>query len=264
MAQPAYRRVADSVRDAIEAGQYQPGDKVPSAIGLAKEYAISQETALKALRLLAREGWINLVPRGRATVRSRPRDRIVVRDRTVYRDKIGYYFDRNAQNWRAVDRPRRYLGIPPAHVADILGISREEDVIVRDRGMGTEEGGQALQLATSYIPVAVAAEIPALRAENTGKGGIYYRVEDHFNAPIEWHETISARLPDEEEQGRLGIPAMTPVLVVTRESRVQRGNEVVVVEVNETRMAAEQFAVSYSVQRDASAPWPRPDEEDAD
>lgn len=255
--QAAYKRVAEDIRNAIEAGTYPPGADLPSGKEIATAHNITQETALKALRLLAREGHITIVPRRRAIVRQRPNAKIVVRDRHAYRDELGYYFDRNAKDWRAIGSPSRGLDIPPAHIADLLGVPHGEDVIVRDRAMGPEGSTKPLQLATSYIPMALALEIPALRAENTGPGGIYDRIEEHFNAPLEWRETISSRLPDTGEQERLGLPPTVPLLVVTREARVLLDDQVRVAEVNETRMAAEQFAVSYTVQRDSTAAWPR-------
>lgn len=254
----AYERIADAIRDAIESGEYPPGAALPSAKEIKERHDVrSQETALKALRLLETEGYVTIQHRVGATVRHRPNVRAVVRDRHAYRDEIGYFFDQNAKDWRAVGAPARGFRVPPDHVADLLGVPRGEDVVVRDRAMGPQDSKQPLQIATSYIPMALAVEIPALRAENTGPGGIYDRLEEHFNAPIEWRETISSRLPDNEEQERLGIPPTVPVLVVTRESRVRRGDEEVIAEVNETRMAAERFAVSYAVERDTTAAWPR-------
>ncbi|MFH8295022.1 GntR family transcriptional regulator [Streptomyces sp. NPDC018059] len=259
MAQPAYLRVAEAIRLAIEAGEaeYQPSKQMPSSSDVAKEHGVSQETALKALRALARDGWITIVPRGKMFVRARPRERIVVRDRTVYRDAIGYFFDLNAKDWRPVSKPERTLAVPPDHIADLLGSPRGEDVVARHRAMGPPDSSQALQLATSYISMALATEIPALRAEDPGPGGIYDRIEEHFDQSIEWHEVISSRLPDETEQERLDIPPTVPVMIVTRESRVERDGSVLVAEVNETRMSAEQFAVSYTVRRDDSAVRPQ-------
>ncbi|MFJ4965924.1 GntR family transcriptional regulator [Streptomyces sp. NPDC088729] len=256
MAQPAYVRVAEAIRLAIEAGEdpkYQPGEGLPSSSEVAREHGVSQETALKALRALARDGWITIVPRGRMFVRARPRERIVVRDRTVYRDEIGYFFDLNAKDWRAVGKPERTLAVPPDHIADLLGVPRGEDVVARNRAMGPPGSGQALQLATSYISMSLAAEIPALGAEDTGPGGIYDRIEEAFDQEIDWHEVISSRQPDAIEQERLDIPPTVPVMITTREARVERDGSVLVAEVNETRMSAEQFAVSYTVRRDDSA-----------
>ncbi|MFJ9799855.1 GntR family transcriptional regulator [Streptomyces sp. NPDC101145] len=250
-------RVADQIRAAIEAGEYPTGASLPSSDDLAKKYGVNRNTAQKAIRQLATEGYLELTRRHRPKVRERPRHLTVVRDRNVYRDEIGYFFDRNAKDWRALETPTRGVAVPPEHVADLLGVPRGQDVFTRHRKMGPPGAQTAYQVATSYIPMALVAEIPALGAAKPGPGGIYDRLEKHFDAPLEWHETICARHPDEEEQAALRLTGNSPVLVVTREARIRRGDEVLVAEVNETRMPATQFAVSYAVRRDSSAAWPR-------
>jgi len=251
------RRVADALRAEIDAGTIPAGSKLDSGDKLALRFGVHRGTALKAVRMLADEGYVTVARRQAAVVRTRPRHLTVVRDRNVYRDELGYFFDKNAKTWRAIGTPTRGLAVPPDHVADLLGVPRRQDVLTRDRLMGPTDPPRVLQLATSYLPMALVAEIPALGAEKTGPGGIYDRLEEYFRAALTWRETISARLPNSEEQSTLGISPVIPVLVVTRETLVRRGEETLVAEVNETRMAAEQFAVSYAVQRDASAMWPR-------
>lgn len=125
--------------------------------------------------------------------------------------------------------------------------------MIRDRAVGPPGADYPHQLATSYLPMDLVGELPILGAANTGQGGIYDRIEEHLGAAIEWRESIRSRPANDEEQLRLRISASIWVLVVTRESRV--GNRVV--EVNQTRMAADMFAVSYHVDRDESAAWPR-------
>lgn len=256
----AYERIADAVRSAIESGALPPGAPLPSAKTLMARHGVrSQETALKALRLLETEGYVTIQHRVGAVVRQRPNVQMIVRDRHAYRDEIGYFFDQGAKDWIAVSTPTRGLAVPPKHIAELLGIPVGQDTLVRDRAMGPRDSKRTLQIATSYIPLSLTAELPVLGAERAGPGGIYDRIEEHFEAPIAWRETISSRLPDSEEQARLGIPPTVPLLVVTRESWVRSGNREVIAEVNETRMAAEQFAVSYAVERDESARWPRED-----
>ncbi|MFF7335419.1 GntR family transcriptional regulator [Streptomyces sp. NPDC008150] len=255
MAGATQDRVTDALRRAIDAGEYPPGARLPSSEELAREYDVHRNTAQKAVRQLAAEGYVSITRRHPPVVRERPRHLTVVRDRSVYRDDIGYFFDKNAQDWRALAPPTRGLAVPPEHVADLLEVPRDQDVFARVRKMGPPSAKVAHQLATSYIPMALVAEIPSLGAADTGPGGIYDRLEEHFRAPLEWHETVSARQSNAEEQSALGVPASSPVLVVTREARIRRGDEVVVAEVNETRMAAAQFAVSYVVRRDQSAEW---------
>lgn len=253
----AYKRAAKTIRDAIDNGDLLPGTELPTSKRLAEQEGITQETALKALRLLAAEGYIELVPRKAARVRKRPRTRISVRDRHAYRDGIGYYFDAGAKDWRPMGSPTRGLTVPPPYVADLLGVPRDEDVVVRDRAMGPPGAEVAKQLSTSYLSMSLAAAVPALRAETTGPGGIYDRIEEHFQAPIQWSETVWSRPPTEHEQDALGLPPAMWVMVITRESRITQRDKAIVVEVNETRMSAEEFAVSYTVIRDATAAWPR-------
>ena len=253
----AYQRLAQEVRDAIEAGHLPPGAELPSSGKLAKDHGMTQETALKALRLLASEGFIVLEPRKPARVRNRPRTRITVRDRHAYRDDRGYYFDTGAKDWEPVAPPTRGLAVPPPHVADELGVPRKEDVVVRDRAMAPPGDTVARQISTSYIPVALAAAIPALRAENTGSGGIYDRIEEHFDAPITWTEKVWSRPAPDDERDRLQLPQSVWVLVITRTARIASADGEIVVEVNETRMSAEEYAISYGIVRDATASWPR-------
>jgi GntR family transcriptional regulator len=256
----AYQRAASRLRAAIDSGELPPGTELPKSEDLAQREGITQETALKALRLLAAEGYITLQPRKRGVVRARPRTRIAVRDRHAYRDEIGYFFDSGAKNWRAVGPPQRGLAVPPPHVADLLGCRRDEDIVFRDRALGPPGGEQAKQLATSWLSPVLTAEIPELRAQHTGPGGIYDRIEEHYDAPLQWSETVWSRPSPAEERKRLSLPASMWVLVITREARIARpAGDVVVAEVNETRMSAEEFAMSYAVTRDASAAWPRHD-----
>ncbi|MGW2863316.1 GntR family transcriptional regulator [Streptomyces sp. NPDC001205] len=250
-------RVAEQLRRAIEAGEYPAGGSLPSGEELAEKFGVHRNTVQKAVRQLAGEGYLTLERRKKPKIRERPRHLTMVRDRSVYRDDLGYFFDRNAQDWQAVSTPTRGVVVPPEHVSDLLGVPRGQDVFFRDRKMGPPGAEVASQVATSYLSMALVAEIPALGAEGTGLGGIYDRLEEHFESALDWQETVSARLPTSEEQAALGVPSVSPVLVVTRETRIARDGETVVAEVNETRMSAAQFAVSYAVRRDVTAAWPR-------
>lgn len=253
----ATQRVADALRTAIEAGDYPPGGELPSSEALAKKYGAAKGTAQRAVNQLAAEGYLTVVRRQRPRVTEGPRRLSVVRDRKVYRDQIGYFFDRNAQPWEPLGTPTRGVATPPAHIADLLGTPRGRDVMTRTRLMAPKGSKAAHQVAISYIPVPVVAEIPAVGSGDTGPGGIYDRFEEHYGAPLEWRETVSARPSTSEEQSLLQIPAHSSVLVVTREARIASGRTTVVVEVNETTMSASQFAVSYPIERDRSAAWSR-------
>ena len=55
---PAYRQIADRVREAIAAGQLQPNDRLPSARSLAAQLGLARGTVDTAYALLAGEGFV--------------------------------------------------------------------------------------------------------------------------------------------------------------------------------------------------------------
>jgi DNA-binding GntR family transcriptional regulator len=62
----AYIQVAGFLRAAIEAGEYEPGQRLPSITDLVQTYGIARLTAAKALRLLVAEG-VAVAPPGMGT-----------------------------------------------------------------------------------------------------------------------------------------------------------------------------------------------------
>jgi len=59
---PLYRSVADSLREQIVKGEYQPGAKLPTMRILTKRFDVSVITISKALRTLEKEGQVTCVP----------------------------------------------------------------------------------------------------------------------------------------------------------------------------------------------------------
>ncbi|MBP2325716.1 AcrR family transcriptional regulator [Kibdelosporangium banguiense] len=71
MTQPPYRRIADEIRARITAGELRPGDPVPSARGITREWGVALATATKVLATLNAEGVTRSLP-GRGTVVAGP------------------------------------------------------------------------------------------------------------------------------------------------------------------------------------------------
>ncbi len=63
---PLYVQVADIITRKIEAGEYAPGQRLPSADDLAELHEIAPNTARKALALLREQGLAEMSP-GRGT-----------------------------------------------------------------------------------------------------------------------------------------------------------------------------------------------------
>lgn len=55
---PPWQQLADLLRARIESGELQPGDRIPSVIGLAQEYELAAGTVRKALAALQQEGLV--------------------------------------------------------------------------------------------------------------------------------------------------------------------------------------------------------------
>ena len=67
MTQPPYRRIADEIRARIADGELRPGDQIPSARGITREWGVALATATKVLATLNAEGVTRSLP-GRGTM----------------------------------------------------------------------------------------------------------------------------------------------------------------------------------------------------
>ncbi len=240
---PRYQQLASLLRSAILDGTYPAGGALPSEAELSREYGLSRPTVRQAISLLETEGLV-ISEHGRGTfVRTHPERRRVTRDRQVHRDEIGYYFDPQAVNWRPIVKPTASWGKAPAEIARLLAIPVGSPVVIRDRQMG-EPGGPPLQLATSYLPEWLARGTQLERAD-TGPGGIYDRMEETGHK-LHWVEAVSARMPTPEEAKALRLPPGVPVLRILRTTLNQEDKPL---EVNDTRMSADLFEISYPLER---------------
>jgi DNA-binding transcriptional regulator YhcF (GntR family) len=70
---PVYRRIVEAIRHQVATGQLLPGERLPTVRELAQDLQVDRNTALRAYRVLHREGVISL-EHGRGTfVRANPR-----------------------------------------------------------------------------------------------------------------------------------------------------------------------------------------------
>lgn len=63
---PPYRQLAGLLRDRIAAGEFRPGDALPSEKDLQQEHGLARETVRRAMRVLRDEGLVVTIP-GRGT-----------------------------------------------------------------------------------------------------------------------------------------------------------------------------------------------------
>jgi len=251
MSPTGYQQLADMLRAAILRGELAAGATLPKLTDLAAQYSVAVLTARRAVAVLESEGLVEAVRRRGTVVRSQsPRSRIR-RDRTVYRDERGYYFDPAAQPWVAVQDPTVLWGPAPADIAALLDVATGAEVLIRDRVMG-DTAGTPLQLATSYLPADVARGT-VLERPDTGPGGIYDRLEETGHGPLRWSESLGARMPLHHEARTLRLPPGVPLLRILRTTSSPGGT---LLEINDTRISAALFEISYPLQRDRTARRP--------
>jgi len=245
-----WQDVADVLRESIARGDYPPGTTIPKETELMAAHGVGRETVRRAVIQLTAEGLLEPVRRRGTIVRARPARRQITRSRLVYRDEIGYYFDHAAQGWRALQPTSITRGPVPFDIAGQLGVAPGAEVVIRDRVMGDPATGQPVQLATSYIAVDLADELPVLAGSETGHGGIYDRMEEAGFGPIRWTEAITTRPPTMTEARRLRMSAGVALLRIVRRASSPAGRAL---EVNDTRMNGDQFEISYPLSRHPSA-----------
>lgn len=244
-----WQDIAEALRAGIARGDYRPGSTIPKETELMAAHGTGRDPVRRAVAQLTAEGLVEPVRRRGTVVRQRPSRRRITRSRLVYRDELGYYFDQAAQGWRPVQTPSVSRGPVPYDVAALLGLEPGAEVVIRDRVMGDPATGQATQLATSYIPAVLASELPVLSAAETGPGGIYDRLEEAGYGPIRWTEAITSRMPGPVEARLLRLPPGVPLLRILRLAASPAGQAL---EVNDTRVNAEAWEISYPIARHAS------------
>jgi GntR family transcriptional regulator len=86
---PPYRQIADQLRAAIERGDLQPGDKLPSEAALMEHYHVARMTARQAVQELRGEGRV-VSEQGRGVfVREAPPVRRLASERFARRQRDG-------------------------------------------------------------------------------------------------------------------------------------------------------------------------------
>lgn len=62
----SYLKVAEAIRDRITAGEWKPGEKIPSQVELAETFGVSTQTVSAAVSHLREHGYLRVLP-GRGT-----------------------------------------------------------------------------------------------------------------------------------------------------------------------------------------------------
>jgi len=241
-----YKQIADHLREAISRGRLREGDQLPSEAQLLGHYGVARMTIRSALRVLQAEGLITAEHGRGVYVRARPPVRRLASDRFAQRHgkegKAAFIAEsEQVAAAPAVDMIQVSEAVPPADVADRLGVGDDERVVVRSRRYLLD--GRPVETAISYIPTDLARGTP-ITDPNPGPGGIYARLEEQGHTLDRFTEEVSARMPTPEEVRLLALPPGVPVFRLVRTAYSINGRAV---EVCDTIMAADAYLLAYDL-----------------
>ncbi|WP_330296482.1 GntR family transcriptional regulator [Streptomyces sp. NBC_00503] len=240
--QPKYQRIAAALKDAIESGEYGPGDRLPGENDLMSTYGVARMTARQALGVLQAEGLTEARKGAGVFVREFRR----IRRRGIQRLAEGVWGE-GRSIWAADTEDREpvveLLSVTeepaPDAVSALLGLTDHAPACVRRRRFLLD--GKPVMHATSYLDAALVAGTP-ITEPDTGPGGIYARLAELGYKPARFREEIRSRMPNADEAASLGLAAGTPVVLVVRTAFAADGR---VVEVNEMVLDASAYVLEY-------------------
>lgn len=240
---PAFKQIAQGIREAVSSGRLSPGDQVPSESQLMEHFGVARMTVRQALADLRAEGLLRSEHGRGVFVRDRPVVRRVASDRFARRHReegqAAFLAEAEGVGTPSVDEIEVGSEVASADVRSALSLLARSKVVARRRRYLMD--GQPVELAQSYVPHAI-ANGTKIAEQDTGPGGIYARLEELGHQLAEFSEEVAARMPTPEERRRLRLPTGTPVLTVRRIAFDRNGTAV---ELTDTVKAAPSYVLEY-------------------
>jgi GntR family transcriptional regulator len=242
---PAFRQIADQLRDRIFGGAVPPGGPLPSETELLTEFGASRSTVRHSIEVLKSEGLIETRQGRRAFVRmSHPCVLRLAPERFARRHRQAgttpFTVDVGTDRAARLEVQQFARTAASAEVASRLGLSEGAEVLTRHFRFFVDE--RPVQLSTSYLPYTLVNESPI---EDPGRepwpGGTIAQLETVGVRVTTVMEEVSARLPLPAEARDLELKAGTPVFLVARTMFAADTP----VTVSDLVMAADQYVLCY-------------------
>jgi GntR family transcriptional regulator len=220
MAQAKYQEIADRLRDEIDSGVLQPGDRLPSEPDLVKTFDASRNTVRLAIALLTNQGLV-VTRQGLGTFVNEPAVPFTALLSRVKTPSAGHspapYHPEVSNVDAEAETSRQVVEKSPASpsVAEKLEIKAGDPVVVRRR-TGTISGIPWMMMS-SYFPLDL-AEGSAIEQAGEIPGGSLNLLAELGHSQLGFIDEIGARMPSAREFAFFGMTSGTPVLVVNRTS----------------------------------------------
>jgi GntR family transcriptional regulator len=218
MAQAKYQEIADRLRDQIDGGTLQPGDRLPSEPDLVKLFDASRNTVRLAIALLTNSGLV-VTRQGLGTFVNEPAVPFTALLSRVHTQPEGQSPSTLLPEVSNVDAEaetsRQVVEKSPASpsVAEKLEIEPGDLVVIRRRHGSI--GGIPWMMMATYYPHDIAAGSQLEQAGEIVNGSIKLLADLGFEQ-LGFVDEIGSRMPNAREFAFFGISTGTPVLVVNR------------------------------------------------
>ena len=207
---PLYLQIKGFILQSLQAGEWRPGELIPSEMELAARFKVSQGTVRKAIDELAAE---NLVMRrqGKGTfVATHSAQQVQYRFLKLHPDVGNLEGEGRAE--RTILECKRLRA--PAEIARALAL-RSGDTVVQVRRVLTFSGTPTI-LEDIWLPGHAFKGLTAEQMANY-KGPTYAMFEGDYGVRmVRANEKLRAVLPDETQAKLLNVSTQTPLLSVER------------------------------------------------
>jgi DNA-binding GntR family transcriptional regulator len=219
MALLKYEEIAESLRSRIAAGEFAPGETIPSGRDLAEQWSVARATVVKAMDVL----------RGDGVVEARQGTGFIVTEVPVARPTGS----RRAGSTRVTGgMPFLRVGVPdwtepPAHIASSLGIDPGVEALRRVRVLQMPDGSPH-SYVQAWFPPDVAEPSPRLaQSAPIAEGTTRYVGRQTGRFPVEGVDVTTVRLATAEEATHLALPEPVAVAVVRHTAYDKEGRPLV-------------------------------------
>lgn len=199
-----YNHIKLRLREAIEAGQYKPGERIPSEHELMHKFGVSRATVRKAISELVLEGWLHRI-QGRGTFVGQPKFRQTLSRLTSFTEDM------------------RVLGLTPRtklislrtekasrEMAERLAIKLNDPIVYIERLRLAD--GEPMALNISVLPYYL---VPGLEDQDLERDSLYEILERQYGLILSRAEqTLEPTLADPEGARLLEVKVGTPLLLV--------------------------------------------------
>jgi GntR family transcriptional regulator len=250
-AEVPHRQIAEILRSKIRAGDWAPGERLPSIPAIAQMFGVAKQTVQRTVDQLRVEGLLITRPGSGTYVRG-TRRRLNRLSRGRYGAQRGYHSDLAA-------RYRQYLtevGRAPAppEVADAFGVTDGTELVVRRHLVRTQDA--AVEVGASWF-LAADAGGTALEQERGFGRPLYQEVEEIAGRRYaSASDQITARQPSRAEAEALAIRPDTPVLHLLHVAYDQRHRPI---EVAQATWPGPMTSLTERYEVPAPRPEPDPD-----